>query len=110
MGKLKKALEAEPLQTEESFIGEPDVHPLTDEEFNYLINANQVKINTDQELNRLIAAFLHDVVAVSRLNYNKDSMLKFELDFDDREKKLKIWKQPEMKYTTEHQTEDSVSD
>ena len=112
MGKLKKALEATPIETDwqSQDMGEPEIYTLSEHEFNYLMNVNAVKVNTERELNRVIAAFLHDIIAVGRLDYDKDSMLKFELDFEDTGKTLKIWKQKDLYKPTEQEPQQAKTE
>lgn len=66
-------------------------HPLTEAEFNYVMNINQARENVGQEYTRVISAFLH-YIASSRLGYDSKDDLQFELDFTDKEHKLKVTK------------------
>lgn len=84
MGKLKNKL----MEKEES---EPMQMALKDEEFNYVMNVNQARFNINNEYNRVLSAFLH-YVAANRGGYNTTDNLKFELDFENTEHLLKIWK------------------
>jgi hypothetical protein len=70
---------------------QPDerTHVLNEEEFNYVMNLQQAKTDDLAKWNRTISAFLK-YITVSRLNYTSDEDLQFELDFSDKEHKLKI--------------------
>lgn len=94
MGKLKSKL----AETEES--QEPEVMSLRDEEFNYVMNVNQARFNINQEYNRVLSAFLH-YVACNRGGYESTDNLKFELDFDNPDHLLKIWKLEDNFYNPE---------
>lgn len=85
MGKLKQKLQ----QQEES--DEPQSMALKDEEFNYVMNVNQARSNINQEYNRVLSAFLH-YVACNRGGFESTDNLKFELDFEDKDRILKVWK------------------
>lgn len=93
MGKLKnKLMEIEEL--------EPQTMALKDEEFNYVMNVNQARLNVNSEYNRVLSAFLH-YVACNRGGYVSADNLKFELDFEDEKHELKVWKMEDEFYKPE---------
>lgn len=74
--------------------GTEQTHELTEAEFNYIMNVNQAKQNIVEEYNRVISAFMK-YVTTSRLGYNADTDLQFELDFADKKHNLKVTKLPD---------------
>lgn len=68
-------------------------HELKEEEFNYVVNINTAKQNVSAEYNRVMSAFLK-YITVSRLGYEPEDNLQFELDFADEKRTLKITKLP----------------
>lgn len=85
MGQLKdKALKTE------------KTHDLTDYEINYIKAMNSARQTIWDEQSRSMSAFLY-YLAGSRLGYKLGVDLKFEIDFDSDEKKLKITELPPAK-------------
>ena len=66
-------------------------HSLTEAEFNYIMNVNQAKQGVIEEYNRVLSAFLN-YIAKSRLGYEADQNLQFEIDFADNSHTLKVTK------------------
>lgn len=100
MGKIKQALKAKPIVTDNSVKadeGEPTSYALEENEFNYLMNMNVIRMNLQQELSKLMSAYLFDI-SIKRLGYDPKDQLKFELDFEDPKNGLKIWKLSENLY------------
>lgn len=64
-------------------------HALTDAEFNYIMNIQTAKQHIVDEYNRVISAFMK-YVSSSRLGYDPEATLQFELDFSDDKHILKI--------------------
>jgi len=95
LGKIKQALKAQPAVVDPSSPkadeGEPTIYALQDNEFNYLMNMNVIRMNLQQELSKLMSAYLFDI-SVNRLGYDSKDQLKFELDFDNPKEGLKVWK------------------
>jgi len=95
MGKIKDKLKKE--ASTEPDLGEADTFTLTDSEFGYLIGLNFSRNNIINEFSRVMSGFLY-YVAVNRLGYDGDTDLKFEIDFENDTKQLKIWKLQENLY------------
>ena len=75
-------------------IGTPDAngtmtYTLTEGEFNYAMNVNAAKQGVMNEYNRVLSAFLH-YVSSSRLGYDSNEELQYELDFSNKKRELKI--------------------
>lgn len=69
----------------------PAERKLTEEEFKYVLAINQAKQQIMQEYNNVQAAFLN-YVAKTRMGYEDDQDLQFELDFTDQTRTLKVTK------------------
>jgi hypothetical protein len=107
MGKIKDAKIAQTDPSVSAEEGEPTSYSLLENEFNYLMNMNVIRMNLQNELSKLMSAYLFDI-AIKRLDYNPKDQLKFELDFEDPKEGLKIWKLGENLYKPteqEHQPE-----
>lgn len=74
-------------------VTETTTHQLTDAEFNYVMNIQTAKQNIVDEYNRVISSFLK-YVSSSRLEFDPNTDLQFELDFSDDKHELKITKLP----------------
>lgn len=68
-------------------------HKLTEAEFNYVMNMQTAKQTNLEQSNKMISAFLKYITA-SRLKYNADDDLQFELDFSDEKHILKVTRLP----------------
>lgn len=90
MGSIKRKLQ----EQEE---GEPDVFHLTEEEFGYLVGLNFSRNNIINEFARVMSGFLY-YVSTFRLGYDGKTDLKFEVDFDNDKRELKVWKLGENLY------------
>jgi hypothetical protein len=70
---------------------EAQAHPLSEEEFNYLMNINKAKIKVMEEYNGVISNFLY-YIAAARLEYKTGDELQFELDLGSEDHVLKVTK------------------
>src|ERR1700752_83094 len=68
-------------------------HTLTEAEFNSVMNLNVAKQNIINDLNKAISSYLKGI-ASTRLGYEYDTDLQFELDFADEKHILKITELP----------------
>lgn len=93
MGKLKQAQ----LKKEEE--NEPDMSAtILDSEFKYLMSTNFMINQISDLLRQIMSGYLYNI-ATSRLGYEGDKNLRFELDFEDENKQLKIWEADESLYS-----------